>query len=192
MSATAPRPLRADARRNRERIVAAAGEVFAKYGSLAQIDEIAREAGVGVGTVYRHFPAKDALVGELVRLKFEEIAARVRVWVAREELDPWEAFAGLMAENVERSRADATQQRLMWEAPQAAFEHAAPALEALHEAVAPLLDRAKAAGVLRADFTADDIGTFMCACGGAVSAAQRGGRHDVDRLLELWLAGVRA
>jgi len=58
------RPLRADARRNREKIVNAAREIVAEQGEAAQIDDVARKAGVGVGTVYRHFPNKDALMGD--------------------------------------------------------------------------------------------------------------------------------
>ena len=72
------RPLRADARRNRERILEAARETFSEYGTEAQMDEIARRAGVGVGTLYRHFPTKDVLVGELVRIKLSDFAVRAR------------------------------------------------------------------------------------------------------------------
>jgi AcrR family transcriptional regulator len=64
------RPLRADARRNRERILASARAAFAESGAAVQIDDVARHAGVGVGTVYRHFPTKQALLTELVRQTF--------------------------------------------------------------------------------------------------------------------------
>ena len=67
---TDERPLRADARRNRERILVAAREVCAQQGAHVQIDDVARIAGVGVGTVYRHFPTKDALIEALVAEKF--------------------------------------------------------------------------------------------------------------------------
>src|ERR1019366_1103756 len=72
------RPLRADARRNRERILESARLVFAESGADAQIDDVARRAGVGVGTVYRHFPTKEALMVELVRQKFRLFADRAR------------------------------------------------------------------------------------------------------------------
>ena len=68
-----PRPLRRDAQRNRDRIVAAAAAAFADQGAAAQMDDVARRAGVGVGTLYRHFPTKEALMAELVRRKFERI-----------------------------------------------------------------------------------------------------------------------
>ena len=64
------RPLRADARRNREQILQSARAAFAESGADAQIDDVARHAGVGVGTVYRHFPTKQALLTELVRQTF--------------------------------------------------------------------------------------------------------------------------
>src|SRR5688572_33033457 len=71
---TATKPLRADARRNRERIVAAARAAFAEYGLDAQMDEIARRAELGVGTLYRHFPTKDALVAALVEARMSRMA----------------------------------------------------------------------------------------------------------------------
>src|SRR5438874_2011849 len=70
----AKRPLRADARRNRERILESARAVFSESGVEAQIDDVASRAGVGVGTVYRHFPTKEALMAELVRQKFRFLA----------------------------------------------------------------------------------------------------------------------
>src|SRR3954465_6174363 len=85
------RPLRADARRNRTAIVKAARAVFAKYGRDAQMDDVARRAKVGVGTLYRHFPTKDALLAAIVEDKFERLAAMTREAMAME--DPWEALA---------------------------------------------------------------------------------------------------
>ena len=77
--------MRADARRNRARILDAARELFAERASPSvQIDDVARRAGVGVGTVYRHFPDKEALMGELVRERFELFNARLRAALADE------------------------------------------------------------------------------------------------------------
>src|SRR5260370_39915486 len=72
------RPLRADARRNRERILQSARAAFAESGADAQIDDVARHAGVGVGTVYRPFPTKQALLAELVRQTFRLFTERAR------------------------------------------------------------------------------------------------------------------
>src|SRR5215471_9219938 len=91
---TAVRQLRADARRNRERILEAAKEVFGEQGADAQMDDVARRAGVGVGTVYRHFPNKDVLMGELVTQKFTGFAEAARE--ALQEEDAWQAFSDLL------------------------------------------------------------------------------------------------
>src|SRR3954447_6371000 len=93
------RRLRADARRNRERILKAAKEVFGEEGIEAQMDDVARRAGVGVGTVYRHFPNKEVLMGELVKEKFEAFTERARE--ALEQDDAWEAFCDLLRGNAE-------------------------------------------------------------------------------------------
>jgi len=188
-----PRPLRADARRNRERIVAAAREVFAEYGGLAQIDEIARRAGCGVGTVYRHFPNKDALIGELLRLKFEELADRAAHWDAVGG-DPWDAFEAFVRESAGRMAGDVTQQRMMWESSPEAFEHALPAQQRLTEIAGRIIDRARDAGQIREDFTVADMPTVMCSLGSAMLMQSRPGgeRHEWRRLLEIVLAGIRA
>src|SRR3954451_3064354 len=88
------RPLRADARRNRERILKAARAVFADKGIDAQIDDVAKRAKVGVGTVYRHFPTKEALRDALVRERFEEIAGYAREALERE--DAWDGFCEMI------------------------------------------------------------------------------------------------
>ena len=88
MSTTTVRPMRADARRNRERILAAARELFADSRTEVQIDDVAQLAGVGVGTVYRHFPDKYALMGELVRERFALFNERMRLAVAEGERRP--------------------------------------------------------------------------------------------------------
>ena len=74
----AARPLRADARRNREKVIAAARAAFAEQGREAQMDDVARRAEVGVGTVYRHFPTKEALLEALIEDTFAQIAERTR------------------------------------------------------------------------------------------------------------------
>src|SRR3954452_588831 len=91
---TEPRPQRADARRNRERILAAAREVFAKDGREVQMPDVARAAGVGVGTLYRHFPAKEDLVRALVCDKVQATIDTAREALTRE--DPAEAMEWLV------------------------------------------------------------------------------------------------
>src|SRR3954471_2755425 len=98
------KPLRADARRNRERILKAARAVFADKGVDAQIDDVAKRAKVGVGTVYRHFPTKEALRDALVRERFEEIAGYAREALERE--DAWDGFCEMIWRAAERNAVD--------------------------------------------------------------------------------------
>src|SRR5688500_3966640 len=93
------RPLRADAQRNRARILDVAAGTFAELGPGAVMEEIARRAGVGVGTLYRHFPTKDALIGELVADQFRRFNARAVA--ALDVGDPWQALAGTLTANAE-------------------------------------------------------------------------------------------
>ena len=96
--------IRADARRNRERIMSSGRELFAREGPEAQMDEIAAHAGVGIGTVYRHFPTKEALLTEMVRLRFQEFA---EVAVLAEDIaDPLEALETIMRRSAEAVEGD--------------------------------------------------------------------------------------
>src|SRR5450755_4694198 len=99
------RPLRADARRNRERILESARAVFAEYGAEAQIDDVARRAGVGVGTVYRHFPTKEALLVELLREKFRLFADRGRAALTQDG-EPFTLIEDLLRRNAETVAGD--------------------------------------------------------------------------------------
>ena len=98
------RPLRADARRNREKVLEAARAVFSEQGRDAQMDDVARRAGVGVGTVYRHFPTKEALIEALMVAAFETIAAAAEA--ALEVEDPWEAFTSVLWRGAETMAGD--------------------------------------------------------------------------------------
>ncbi|MEV3925010.1 TetR/AcrR family transcriptional regulator [Actinomadura coerulea] len=151
------RPQRADARRNRQRILEAAFEAFAADGRLVPLDEIARRAGVGAGTVYRHFPTKEALFQAVVTDRIERIVDEAQALVRAEE--PGEAFYGF----------------LMWVVERAIFNHAlCDALAAdlrtldadgLDEQFTSVLDellrRAQAAGEVRPDVDVHDVRTLM-------------------------------
>lgn len=186
------RQLRCDARRNHDRVIEAARAALAEYGLDAQMDDIARRAGVGVGTVYRHFPTKDALVGELVRLKLMDFAARARRRL-EEDGDPWESFAGLLREQAEVAERDAALQRVTWLASQEAFEHARPAIAELTAAMEAVLARAKAAKAVRPDLSVDDVRTLFSGLGGMMAADAQGLMpYDWRRQLEFSLEGMRA
>jgi AcrR family transcriptional regulator len=178
------KPLRADARRNRERIVEAARKVFAKHGAEAQMDDIARAAGVGVGTVYRHFPDKHALMGELVASKFRSFADNAER--ALEVEDPWEAFSGLLRANAELCARDIGIQQAMLREP-AVWSLAALDLMRLRELATQLIRRAQEAGAMRQDFCVDDIPMLM----GGLSATMAVAQYDWHRHLEIILAGLR-
>jgi AcrR family transcriptional regulator len=179
------RPLRADARRNRERIVEAARAVFAEHGADAQIDDIARAAGVGVGTVYRHFPHKEVLLGELITERFRTFADNAERALGVE--DPWEAFAGLLRRNAEFCAGDVGFQQAIARGP-VAWELAAPEIARLYKTTTRLIERAQAAGVMRADFVVDDIPMLMS----GLSTTMAVPAYDWRRHLEILLAGVRS
>ena len=179
------RPLRADARRNRERIVAAARAVFTRQGGDAQIDDIARAARVGVGTVYRHFPHKEALLGELLVERFRLMADNAER--ALEIEDPWEAFAWMLRTNSEFCAGEVGVQQALVRGPDA-WEYAAPEIDRLRETATELIVRAQRAGVMRPDFSVDDIPMLMA--GLTTTMAAPG--YDWRRHLEIILAGIRA
>jgi AcrR family transcriptional regulator len=179
------RPLRADARRNRERIVAAARDVFTQQGGDAQIDDIARAAGVGVGTVYRHFPHKDALLGELLVERFRLMADNAERAFAVD--DPWEAFAGLLRVNAQFCAGDIGVQQALARGPDA-WVYPAREIDRLRENTSELIVRAQRAGVMRQDFTVDDISMLMA----GLSATMAVPGYDWRRHLEIILAGIRA
>jgi AcrR family transcriptional regulator len=179
------RPLRADARRNRERILAAARAVFTRQGGDAQIDDIARAARVGVGTVYRHFPHKEALLGELLVERFRMMADNAER--ALEVEDPWEAFAWLLRTNAQFCAGEVGVQQALVRGP-AAWEYAAPEIDRLRETATKLIVRAQRAKVMRPDFSVDDIPMLMA--GLTTTMAVPG--YDWRRHLEIILAGIRA
>ena len=182
---TGERPLRADARRNRERILQAARVACAEHGAAVQIDDVARSAGVGVGTVYRHFPTKDALIEALVAEKIRVTTENLRE--ALEIEDPWEAFAAGVRRNAEVMAADAAlRDALIRLGPAARATEAAYA--EVHEAAGRLITRAQEAGTLRDDVTADDVGALI----GGLCASMGHPGLDWRRHLEVLLDGLRA
>jgi AcrR family transcriptional regulator len=184
MATTAePRPLRADARRNREAILKAARRVFARDGTDAQMDDVARRAGVGVGTVYRHFPTKEALLDALVADRVTQLAGFLA-----EALEEEDAFLGLCtalrrgAELASRDRA--TTELFTRRGPQVA---GAP-FDEMRDRTDELVRRARDAGQVRPDLRGSDIGVLMC---GVVHSMHK--TRDPDgwrRLLQIALDGM--
>src|SRR5882757_7511708 len=182
------RPLRADARRNRERILQSARAAFADSGDAVQIDDVARHAGVGVGTVYRHFPTKQALLTELVRQTFRLFTEWARA--AREAGgEPFALIEGLLRRIAETAAGDAgVQYALASTAGQAETE--APAeQDELIAVIAELTGRARRAGTIRPGIEATDIAMLIC---GVVSAMGPRPGFDWRRHLDLVIDTLRA
>jgi AcrR family transcriptional regulator len=192
MTSIEDRPLRADARRNRERIVDAARELFAECGHGTQMDDVAKRAQVGVGTVYRHFPTKTALIGELLATTFRAHAVAARRWAAERPDDAWASFEGWLRESFCAIAQDATlQQRVTWIDDEEVLAVAEIARQELIAIVGEMIAAAHAQGTLRADFTVDDIPAVMCAVG-AVFGATSLPPSGPERFVEVIVAGLRA
>jgi AcrR family transcriptional regulator len=180
------RPLRADARRNRERVLEAARKAFAADGLDAQMEEIARRAKVGVGTVYRHFPTKEVLLEALWADKMERILEVTRG--ALENPDPWGGVQQMFERGTQMQAED-----LGWCEAVGAMRPGGLSSETappeLLEANTALLDRAKRAGVLRQDFEFDDVSRVFCAMAGVISAQGADARKPFLRVI---LDGLRA
>jgi AcrR family transcriptional regulator len=186
LSTTASRPLRADARRNRERVLKAARETFAADGLDAQMDDIAVRAGVGVGTLYRHFPTKEALIEAVAAAGYAETCDIARR--ALEEDGAWEAFSDFMWRGARLHRDDRAQCEIATNRPDVTKRVAGDKRELL-DLVGRLIDRGQRAGVIRADLSTDDMPMIWCSLG---AAQQYTGNTSWERYLEMVLDGLRA
>ncbi|WP_405020519.1 TetR/AcrR family transcriptional regulator [Kitasatospora sp. NBC_00070] len=151
-------PLRKDAARNWERIVAVARELV-DAGAPLQLNDVARRAGLGVGTVYRHFAGPEALLETIATPCLEELAAFGELALSEE--DPWRALAGFLARTVEAQVTDASLSTVT-AAPTDALPRTTELKRALWSTGAQLLERARAAGVVREDLTDADLVPLMC------------------------------
>ncbi len=183
------RPLRADARRNRERILEAAREVFADCGVDAQMDDVARRACVGVGTVYRHFPTKEALVVELVRQKFRVFAAAARS-ALESEGEPFEAFGEMLRRNAAVCARDAAMQHALSGLGEHIWAQAQAEYVELNTLSEELIARAQRAGTMRPDVRATDVAMLMC--GVSSTMTHNGPGFDWHRHLDLVIDMLRA
>jgi AcrR family transcriptional regulator len=176
------RPLRADARRNHEAILKAARAVFAARGRDAHLEEVARRAKVGMGTVYRHFPTKEALLEALAREQFDLLTEWARE--AKDAPDPGPALEALLWRGAELQAKD----RALMEAVAEFKPSVARQAEELHACMQHLLARAQEAGAIRADATGEDIRLMMCGLGSVMQMPGDGWR----RYLTVMLDGMRA
>jgi len=182
------RALRADARRNREAVIAAAKKLFADQGLDAQMPDVARIAEVGVGTVYRHFPTKDDLIAALVAERFERLAEKAREGVEAD--DPWQALGAFIRFSAQIQADDRGLCEVMGSRPEvmdaAARDVGLPVL------CERLVERAQRSGELRRDLTWEDIPMIACGLGRITQAAAGPSAGRWPRLVEIILDGLRA
>jgi AcrR family transcriptional regulator len=181
--------LRADARRNREAVLAAARERFGECGLDCQMEDIARTAGVGVGTVYRHFPTKRDLFAALVADRFQRLAERAREALAED--DPWLAFCDLMRYSAELQVSDRGLSEFLSSQPELGQCEAVDS--GLADSTAQLIAKAQRAGEMRKDAVLEDVPTLICGLS-AVTAGAAGNMPELnwERYVEIMLDGLRA
>lgn len=182
------RPLRRDAERNRQRIMAAAGELFTERGLCVTLDDIAHHAGVGVGTVYRRFPNKEVLIDALFERRLQALADLAEEALAVD--DPWQGIVQFFERACEQQAHDRGLKELL-----ASGAHGGPCLDAarrlLRTTVGALFERAQLAGVVRADAAPQDAPLIHMMLGVVMDRTR-----DVDpelwrRYLALVLDGLR-
>lgn len=172
------RPMRADALRNRARVLAAAEEVFAVQGTAASTEEVARKAGVGIGTVFRHFPTKESLLEAVLVTLLERLAGEAEE--LRSAADPGRAFFGFFARVVAQAATKHAVTEALAEAGVDAREATGRAGPGLRAALGVLLERAQQAGAVRADVGAAEVMALLA--GMSYAAGRAGAREDVLRI----------
>ncbi|WP_328433012.1 TetR/AcrR family transcriptional regulator [Streptomyces sp. NBC_00425] len=181
--------LRADARRNRRRILSAARVVFAEHGIDAPMATVARRAGVGVATLYRRFPTRDALVRATFAHQTDACAQALTEALA--DPDPWQGFQRLVETVCELQREERGFPAAFVSAfPDTTREHARVCEQAERDFMA-LVRRAQAAGALRADFHPSDLAVALLSHCGLVTALP-GDRAASRRLVAYLLQSFRA
>ena len=183
------RPLRKDAERNRDRLLAAARDLFADHGLGIGLNEIARHAGVGVGTAYRHFPDKDQLITELFQQRQTEIVTLATD--ALNEPDSWQALSTFLDDWLQLHLRDRGLTQIFTNpdvGPQRADES--------RDRIAPLLDtladRARDQGHARPDFHGTDIFFIQLTIAGLMDRSRELAPDLYKRYLAMMLNGIRA
>jgi AcrR family transcriptional regulator len=180
---------RADARRNRKRVLDAARMLLAEHGLDVHMERIARAAGVGVGTVYRNFPTKEELLQAMADERFAVFAERARA--ALEDPDAWHGFSELMRECARVTAEDRALSEAMDQLPGLCGSAADKA--GLNELTGELIERAQADGAMRSDFSVDDIPSIMRGLARATAPGENAPPPmSWERYLEIIMAGLRA
>jgi AcrR family transcriptional regulator len=182
------RPMRADARRNEARLLAAAGAAFGEHGTNASLDDIARRAGVGIGTLYRHFATREALAEAVYRDQIEALCAQAGDLLSRPS--PEEALAIWLRAVVSFGATKRGVAELLRNSMQEGSTNLVWCKDALRAAGAALLARAQDAGSIRRDADISDLLRLSHAIGWAVEQANDG-VDRTDLFLRIMLDGLR-
>ena len=178
-------PLRADAQRNRERLLAAAEEVFLERGAASSMEDVARRAGVGIGTLYRRFPTRDALLAAAYSARFLSLAA-----VSQErsgQLSPLEALRAYLQELVAQTGV----YRGLAASLGAILQSGTPGCDATTQEGRRLLELAQSSGAVRADVSFDDLVVVIVAASLATEQAASPASR-IAHLIGLFIDGIRS
>ncbi|KOU15960.1 TetR/AcrR family transcriptional regulator [Streptomyces sp. WM6368] len=188
MAADAERPLRADAQRNRDKILAAAVRVFTEQGLEAHFERIAKEAGVGTGTLYRNFPTREALIEAAYRNEVARLCDSVPTLLAA--MPPYEALRDWTRRFIDYATAKMGMADAMRAVLAAGTNPYADSRRLIQDALASLMEACTAADAIRSDITSTDM--FAALAGIALTSAGPEQRAQAERLLDLTLDGLRA
>jgi len=183
------RTLRSDARRNRERLVASARELFAREGVEVPVEEITHHAGLGMGTLYRHFPTKEELIDAVLEDAFAEIVGLAEHAAAED--DAWTGLTGFLEQALALHAANRGLKDVL-----ANEERKRKRTEAMRARIRPLLrqliERAQEQGTLRADVTSEDLPLLFWTSGRVIELTEAVAPEYWRRHLGLLLDGLRA
>lgn len=186
MATDAPRPLRADARRNRDKILTAATSVFAEAGLDAHLERIAKAAGVGSATLYRNFPTREALIEAVYRNEVAQLCDAVPgLLAAHPPYEALRAWTRLFLDYVTTKLGMADALRAIAATGQNPYGRSR---DMIQEAVTALMDACVAAGSIRTDIGPADLGAALA--GIALTSARPEQREQAERLLDLTLDGL--
>jgi AcrR family transcriptional regulator len=182
--------LRADAERNRERILESAQILIGAQGIQVPLEDVARHAEVGIGTLYRRFPTRADLISAIAERTFGGWADAIEDALDHDS-DPWEAFCAVLRDGFKRQAEDAgTRQIMTMNFPESSPAHAQR--ERAITGMSTLIDRARDQGTLRADFVIGDLMLMLLAHNGVIAGTNGALPALTDRLLAYFLESFRA
>ncbi|MFF1401337.1 TetR/AcrR family transcriptional regulator [Streptomyces sp. NPDC058287] len=187
MARDAGRPLRVDAQRNRDKILAAAVRVFTEEGLDAHFEHIAREAGVGTGTLYRNFPTREALIEAAYRNEVAQLCDVVPGLLAA--MSPPEALRAWTRRFIDYATAKLGMADALRAVVNSGTNPYADSHEMIQAALSSLMDANTAAGTIRSDISPTDM--FAALAGIALTSAKPEQREQAERLLDLTLDGLK-